>query len=222
MTKAFRPHGLRPVLWMLLIVPLLLAGAAGGQDKPAPGPGAPQVMSLDDCIVQAVKGNLGVAVQVQTFRQADAGVLQAGEKFIPSLTFDLYKDSRNSASYSWIDSNDIVSSLASSTTAGVSQNVPFGGQLSVSMGTGQNESNTRFQTINPRYGGSLSFSFSQPLLKDFGWTTSRKEILVARNNRDIAENDLRASLLADRLPGRAELIGSSSTASSRSRSSASP
>ncbi len=195
MTNALRPHGLRTVLWMLLIAPLLLAGAAGGQDKPAPGPGTPQVMSLDDCIVQAVKGNLGVAVQVQTFRQADASVLQAGEKFIPSLTFDFYKDSRNSASYSWIDSNDIVSSLARSYTAGVSQNVPFGGQLSVSMGTGQNESNTRFQTINPRYSGSLSFSFSQPLLKGFGWTTSRKEILVARNNRDIAENDLRASLL---------------------------
>jgi outer membrane protein TolC len=65
----------------------------------------------------------------------------------------------------------------------------------VSLGTGRNSSNNRFQTINPYYSGSLSFSFTQPLLKDFGWATSRKDILVAGNSRDIAENSLKTTLL---------------------------
>jgi len=195
MNNAHHPHGLRKVLWMLLIAPLLLTGAAGGQDKPAPGPGVPQVMSLEDCIVQAVKGNLGITVQVLTFRQAGQSLVQAGEKFLPTLSFDYYNDSQNSASYSWIDAADVVANQSRSATGTISQNAPLGGSLSLSMATQRYNSNSAFQTINPYYSGRLSFAYTQPLLKDFGWTTSRQEILIARNNRDIAGNDLKATLL---------------------------
>ena len=79
--------------------------------------------------------------------------------------------------------------------ASFSQAIPFGGSFSVSLGSNRNWANTRFQTINPRYQSTLSFSFSQPLLKDFGDQVSRKDILIARNNRDIAENDLKKLLI---------------------------
>jgi len=173
---------------LILLIPPLLHAMPAGQDKPA-------ALTLEECIIQAVKRNLGVAVQVHGFHQADLSMTRAAEKFIPSLSFDFYKDSRNSASYSWIEAGDISSSAARTYSAGLSQAVPFGGSFALSLGTGQNESNTRFQTINPRYSGSLSFSFSQPLLKDFGWATSRKDILVARNTKDIAENDLKTVLM---------------------------
>jgi len=181
---------IRKIPALLVLPPLLLPAGAAGQDK-----AAPQALGLEDCIVQAVRKNLGVAVQVQGFRLAETAVVRAEEKFIPSLSFDYYRDSRNSASYSWIEAADIVSTTARTYSAGLSQSVPFGGTLSLSLGAGRNFSNSLFQTVNPRYSGSLSFSFSQPLLKGFGWKTSLKEILVAQNTRDIAENDLRASLL---------------------------
>jgi outer membrane protein TolC len=180
----------RPAVFLFITIlgfPVLSARSAP-QDKPAS-------LTLDECIVQAVKRNLGVAVQVQGYRLAEIGVTRAAEKFVPSLSFDYYKDSRNSASYSWIEAGDISSSAARTYSAGVSQAVPFGGSLTMSLGTGRNSSNARFQTIDPRYSGSLSFSFTQPLLKDFGWGTSRKEILVARNSREVAENDLKSVLL---------------------------
>lgn len=180
----------RRALPLLVLPPLLLPAGPAGQDR-----AAPLALGLDDCIAQAVRKNLGVAVQVYGFRLADSAVVRAAEKFIPSLSLDYYRDSRNSASYSWIEAADIVSTNARTYSIGVSQAIPFGGTLSLGLGTGRNVSNSLFQTINPRYNGSLSFAFTQPLLKDFGWTTSRKEILVARNSRDIAENDLRATLL---------------------------
>jgi len=189
MRTIIRPRARRAQLF-LLVLPLLFSAGAGGQ-----GPPAPLALSLDDCIAQAVRKNLGVAVQVYGFRLAESAVVRAAEKFIPSLSLDYYRDSRNSASYSWIEAADIVSTNARTYSAGLSQAIPFGGTLSLGLGTGRNFSNSLFQTINPRYSGSLSFSFAQPLLKDFGWTTSRKEILVARNSRDMAENDLRATLL---------------------------
>jgi outer membrane protein TolC len=50
--------------------------------------------------------------------------------------------------------------------------------------------------INPRYGSTLSFQITQPLLKDFGFKVTKKAILVARNNRSISENTLKSTLLA--------------------------
>ncbi len=167
---------------------LSLPGLRAQQAKPA-------ALTLEDCVIQAVKRNLGVAVQVYTFRQADVAVSQAGEKFYPSLSFDYTGQNQNSASFSWIQSADILTTKSMVYSAGVSQTIPFGGNFSISLDADKYDSNTRFQTINPRYDGQLSFAYSQPLLKNFGWETSRKEILVARNSRDMAENDLKNTLL---------------------------
>jgi len=152
-------------------------------------------LTLDECIVHAVKHNLGLAVQVYSSELADLAVSRAQEKFLPGLTFDFGKQNQNSASYSWIDAAGEVTSSYMNYSAALEQAIPLGGTFSVSLGAYKNQTNARFQTINPRYGSTLSFSFSQPLLKNFGLEMSRKEILVARNNRDIAESDLKSALL---------------------------
>jgi outer membrane protein TolC len=155
----------------------------------------PAALTLEDCIVSAVKRNLGVVAQVYSAELADLAVSRAQEKFLPGLSFDLGKQSQNSASYSWIDAAEVVSSSYMNYSAGLDQLIPFGGKFSVSLSAYKNQTNARFQTINPRYGSSLTFTFTQPLLKDFGFQTSRREIIVARNNRDIAESDLKNTLL---------------------------
>ncbi|MCX6566204.1 MAG: TolC family protein, partial [Candidatus Aminicenantes bacterium] len=152
-------------------------------------------LTLNECVVRAIKNNLGVAVQVITARQAEAAVTQAGEKFLPLLSFDFYRDRQNSSSFSWIDSSDVSSTAADSLSGGVTQNMPLGGSLTLGLSAGSYESNARFQTINPYYSGQLSFNWTQPLLKDFGWDTSRKDIVIARNNNEIAVNDLKSALI---------------------------
>jgi len=152
-------------------------------------------LSLEECIAHAVKHNLGLAVQVYSSELADLAVSRAQEKFIPNLSFDYGKESQNSASYSWLNASDVQSSSYMNYGSSINQLIPFGGRWTVSLNGYKSSSNSRFQTINPYYGSTLMLSFSQPLLKDFGWQTSRKEILVARNNRDIAESDLKDALL---------------------------
>jgi len=153
-------------------------------------------LKLDECIVQAVKRNLGVAVQVYSRDLADLSVSRSKEKFLPALGFDFGNQDQNSASYSWIDASDQVTTSYRNYGGSLSQAVPFGGTASVSLTGYRNQTNARFQTINPRFGNTLSFSFSQPLLKDFGWAVSRKDILIARNNLSVAENDLKTTLLS--------------------------
>jgi outer membrane protein TolC len=155
----------------------------------------PLSLTLEECIARAVKHNLGVVAQVYNSDYYDLAVSASREKFFPTLSFDAGKQDQNSASYSWIDSSDLVTTKYMNYSGSLGQAVPFGGSFSISLAGYKNESNARFQTINPRYGNTLSFSFSQPLLKDFGWGISRKDIIIARNNRDIAENDLKKLLI---------------------------
>lgn len=173
----------------------LIAASGFAAANPPVQEKAPAALTLNDCIVQAVKRNLGVAVQIYTAELADLAVSRSQEKFLPTLGFDYGKQDQNSASYSFMDAADQVTTQYKNYGGSFSQAVPFGGNFSISLTGYRNMTNARFQTINPRYGSTLNFSFSQPLLKDFGWGISRKDILVARNNRDISESDFKRTLL---------------------------
>jgi len=113
---------------------------------------------------------------------------------LPSLSFSYNKRDANSASYSFLDASDQVSTLNNNYSAQISQLIPTGGSFSISLDSYKSETNRRFQTINPRYGSTLTFNFSQPLLKNFGFKVNRREIIIARNNQDISENQLKRVL----------------------------
>jgi outer membrane protein TolC len=154
-------------------------------------------LTLEECILQAVKNNLGLAVEVLNPEIADLTLSRAKEKFLPSLSFNYAQQETNSASYSWIDSatQAPVKTFYNDYSAGVSQFIPTGGSFSISLETYISNTNRSLLLINPVYSSTLGFSFVQPLLKDFGFRASRKEIRVADNNREISRNDLKSALL---------------------------
>lgn len=152
-------------------------------------------LSLDDCLVRAIRTNLEVAVEVINPQLAGLSVSGAKEKFLPALSFAFQRSHTNQASYSWIQAADQLLSTYSDYSAGVSQLIPTGGKVDLSLESYRNDSNAQFQTINPYYGSTLTFNFTQPLLKGFGFTASRKEILVAENNEKISQNDFKDVLL---------------------------
>ncbi|MFP4082401.1 MAG: TolC family protein [Candidatus Aminicenantes bacterium] len=166
----------------------LAAASSGQSEKSIP-------LTLEDCLLKAMENNLGIAVDVLDPELAAISVSSAKEKFMPQLTFDLDRTSNNQPSYSWIDAADQVISRNTSYSAQISQLVPFGGSLSIFLSGYASDTNRKFQTINPRYGSTLRFNFIQPLLKDFGFNISRREIIIAQNNLDISENQFKRSLL---------------------------
>jgi outer membrane protein TolC len=153
-----------------------------------------KTLSLKECILKTVKNNFGLAVEVLTPEIADVSVTLAAEKFMPSLSVNYNKQDANSASYSFLDASETVSTLQSDYTFQVSQLIPTGGNFSLSLYRYMTDTNRRATTINPRFGSTLRFTFSQPLLKDFGFKMNRREIIVAQNNRDISEKNFRRAL----------------------------
>jgi outer membrane protein TolC len=155
----------------------------------------PLEMTLKDCIFQAIKNNLDVTAELINSEMAGVSVGEAREKFLPTLSFTYRRQNTNSPSFSWIEASDQVSTTYSNTYGQLSQLLPTGGNFSVSLNADMNDTTQQFLTINPRYGSTLDFTFSQPLLKGFGIKITQREILLARNNRDISENDFRRVLL---------------------------
>jgi len=154
-----------------------------------------EVLSLEECITMAIKNNLDVAVEVLNPEMADISVIRAGEKFMPALSLNYSNQENNSASYSFMDAADVVKSNYFDYTLALEQLIPTGGRFSVSLNSYKNNTNRSFQTINPRFGSTLTFNFTQPLLRNFGFKVNRREILIARNNMEISENQFRNALL---------------------------
>jgi len=151
-------------------------------------------LSLDECIQKALENNLGIAVEILNPELAGISISLAKEKFMPQLSFGYNKRDTSSASYSWIDAAENITTLYNDYSAQITQLIPTGGNFAISLDSYKNDTNRSFQTINPRYGSTLRFNFSQPLLKNFGFNINRKEIIVAKNNKEISENNFRKSL----------------------------
>ena len=175
--------------WRTLIAAfLVLAGFAWPQ-------GREFRLSLDDCIQHALKNNLNLAAEVLTPRIGDEAVGLANQIFLPQLTLLAGQSNRNSASFSWINAADKITTSSGSYELNLTQLLPTGGTLQADLYSYKTDSTESFLTINPRYGSQLNFSFSQPLLRGFGPKATRQEIIVAQNNRDISRSDFRRTLM---------------------------
>ena len=152
-------------------------------------------LSLDDCIIGALKNNLGLAVEVFNPQLADISITQAKEKFVPSLVLGYDKQETNQPSFSWIEAGDQVQEQFWDYYGRLTQEIPTGGNFQLTLYSYETETTARFQTINPRFGSRLRFDFTQPLLKDFGFKVAQREIIIAKNNTAISEIQLNQTLL---------------------------
>jgi outer membrane protein TolC len=169
---------------------LALAGMGAAQGRPSGTP-----MTLEQCLLRALEKNLGVRIQVLEPEIADFAITAAAERFLPAFAFGRTRESQISPSYSFLDAGEKYTDDYSRYFGRMDLALPTGGTLSAALSSSRSENSRSFQTINPRFNGLLSFTFSQPLLKDFGWRIPRREIIVARTRRDAAEAAYRQTVL---------------------------
>ncbi|MBE3124213.1 MAG: TolC family protein [Acidobacteria bacterium] len=177
-------------LFPLMVLALALAAPGFGQEA-----AGTLSLSLDECIVKALKDNLGVAIQILGPEISSAGVTRAQEKYIPTLSMSASSRSNENASYSYLDAAEsLVNKSLNFTFLNASQALPTGGTFSLDFTGYRSTTNRIGQTINPLFGTTLRFNFSQPLLRNFGFKMARREILVAMNNLGVSEENLKMTL----------------------------
>ena len=182
----------KKALWTLLaIAALALSGSGLAQDTGVLS------MSLDECIIKALKDNLGVAIQVLGPQISAEAVNQAQERYIPSLNLSASSRKTENAAFSYLDApgDSSINRTQNFNFLNATQLLPTGGTLNLGLTGYRTTANTRGITINPRFGTTLSFQLSQPLLKSFGFKVNRREILIAGNNLGVSEESLKNTLM---------------------------
>jgi outer membrane protein TolC len=178
----------------LSLAALALVLAAPGFGQEAQGTLS---MSLEECIIKALKDNLGVAIQVIGPEISAAAIKQAQEQYYPTLSLSARSQKAENAAYSYLDSPGAatINRTQNYNFLNVNESLPTGGTLSLGFTGYRTTTNTRGITIDPRYGTTLSFNLTQPLLRNFGLKINRRGILVANNNLGVSEESLKATLM---------------------------
>ena len=166
--------------------PLLSQTAAPSKDIP---------LSLDDAVLKALKNNLDLAVAVFGPAIAEETVSLAREVFLPQLQFSTQGQHNENPSYWFLQGSETVIDKLTTYGVSIAEQIPTGGNFSLSFENYTSNTTQAFQLINPRYSTTLRFDFTQPLLKDFGFKVTRRQIILAQNNLDISVSQLETSLL---------------------------
>jgi outer membrane protein len=149
-------------------------------------------LSLDQAIRTSMERNLGV--QLQSFEYQESGQsLRASYGIYDALATALIQEqSQERAVSSTIESS---AGRTHTLNLGVSQNLPAGGDYSISVDNSRSTTSGGVSTVSPLYSPSVGLAVSQPLLRDFGIDINRRGITIARNNLGINHEVFRTQLM---------------------------
>ena len=86
-------------------------------------------------------------------------------------------------------------SLTHNYSAQFSQFFPTGLGVSVTAAVNRNSDNNQFNTFNPAYSGTITYSISQNLLQNFGRDINMHTIRVTRNNKTLSDIQFETDLI---------------------------
>jgi len=140
-------------------------------------------MSLTDCIQQALEKNIALNIETVSYEESKQSLKASKGLFIPELNLSYSRSERKNQTSSLLEGADVIESESDDYSASISETLPIGGTFTVTTNFSRDESNSTWRTINPMYNSQLNFQLTQPLLKDFGFKATKKNIIIASNNK---------------------------------------
>jgi outer membrane protein TolC len=137
-------------------------------------------LGLEDAILLTLLNNSGVNVNRAQFDLSQFAVLRAHSPFDPLFIAGFTPTRSVSPSDSSLNGASTLSTLTQTSTASYSQQFLSGTSVSVGLATTRFTTNSSFATVNPSFDSGLTFSLSQPLLRNFGFFANRAPIMIAQ------------------------------------------
>ncbi len=155
-------------------------------------PGRVVRWTLRDAIIAALEKNVDIEIERENVRIAQYDINGARGFYDPTLTsFINYQPSTTPNAF--VFSGTAQSFLKRDTFTynfGLQQFVEKGGgSYAVTFNNNRVVSNTN--NFTPQYGPNLTFSYTQPLFKDFGIDEGRRQIKIARKRLDLSDATFR-------------------------------
>jgi outer membrane protein len=137
-------------------------------------------LGLEDAILLTLLNNSDVNVDRAQFDLSQFAVQRARSPFDPLFIAGFTPTRTTSPSASSLNGASTLSTLNQASTTGFSQTFQSGTGVSIGMTSTRFTTNSSFATVNPSFTSGLTFSFSQPLLRRFGFFANRAPIIIAQ------------------------------------------
>lgn len=167
-------------------------GISGRQRPAAPLPvpqGLPDhvvngklVLGLDDSIRLALANNTDVRLDHGQIDFAQNNLGRVHGPFDPVATSSFADSRTRTPAITQIQGAPILNTLSQTTTFGYSQTFQTGTIFQTLFNTSKFSTNSSFSILNPSIASGIQFSFTQPLLRNFGLFPNRAPILIAQRN----------------------------------------
>lgn len=185
---------------LLLLVAMFAPESAISQNQPAKPPQERrQSLALADAVVQALERNLDISISRKTKESRISDIVSEQAKFDPTLSLNgqynravqpLNRPVFGGTNFNLTDIQTF-DQRNHSLTVDVTQNLLTGANFDLNYSTQRTNVNQDVASgflFNPAYTGGLAFTFTQPLLRNFGIDVNRTFIQVAQNNAKVEEH----------------------------------
>jgi HAE1 family hydrophobic/amphiphilic exporter-1 len=194
-------HGLpRPAvaahLGKTTLIALLAVGlAATASAQSAAETPATLRLSVDEAVRMAIENNTDLKADRIDPQISDTRVAAATGAFKPTFNTNAQRTDQLQPPVGFLTPLPTTNNVTTA-AAGMGQRLPwFGTTYNVGWSATHTESNSFLNSYNPLVQSGLTFSFSQPLLRDFHVDTARQQLITSRINRDIAGTRLSESVV---------------------------
>jgi len=155
-------------------------------------------LTADEAVRLAAENNLGIQIARFDPQLESLNGVSARTAWTPTLASSVQQNSRTSPPNSFLSgASGALNSDQFSMTSEVQQQLPwFGASYSAGFDSARSTSNNFFSNFNPQLQSSLSFSFTQPLLRGFKIDNAREQVQLSRKNLEIADVGVRQTVTA--------------------------
>lgn len=139
-------------------------------------------LQVEDVVRLVLRNNTEVRISQLAVEQTVFGIGNAYQPFDPALTSSFSATRATQPTISQLEGAQTLSDLSQQTRLGYSQLFQTGTRFDTSFGVNRASTNSVFALFNPSYFSSLTFSLSQPLLRNRGLFPNRAPIVIARRS----------------------------------------
>jgi outer membrane protein len=152
-------------------------------------------LTADEAVARALERNVALQSQRLTPRTFDYSIAATLSVYRPVLNTTFSQNSSTVLPTTTVEGGQIVNTETSRWNSGVQGAVPWhGGSYTVNWNNNRAATDRNNSTFNPSFGSNFAASYTQPVLRNFRFDTTRAQLETQRIQQDIADIDLRATV----------------------------
>jgi HAE1 family hydrophobic/amphiphilic exporter-1 len=151
-------------------------------------------MTLEEAITLALRDNNNIDVSRNTVQIAEFNFRAARGIYDPLIASENYYESLTTPTASAIGGavNGAVTQTRFFNSGGVTGFSPFGGgDYAVNFTSSRTTTSNTNSFLNPQYPSALTFTYTQPLFRNFGFDNNRRQIEIARKTLGLTDAQFR-------------------------------